>query len=75
MKTERGARSAEIETGLSREPFVWFSDSNNEVVGDRYCSHCRRLIDEDDVPLMIFRGDGPDCQVARFHSGVISLGR
>lgn len=49
------------------EPFVWFSDSDTQVLGDRICSKCHQDIPEDDVPLMLFRGEGAQCEIARFH--------
>jgi hypothetical protein len=54
------------------EPFVWFTDDDNEIVGDDICSRCRKTIDEDEVPLLIFRehagrsGKG-SVDIARFH--------
>lgn len=69
------------------EPFVWFTDDDVQIVGDDICSKCRKTIDEDEVPLMIFRehagrsGRG-SVDIARFHwkcadelicSGIITL--
>jgi hypothetical protein len=52
--------------------FTWFTDDDNEIVGDDICSKCLKTIDEDEVPLMLFRehpersGRG-SVDVARFH--------
>lgn len=53
-------------------PFVWFTDDDNEIVGDDSCSKCRLPIPEDEVPLLLFRqhegATGKNsCDIARFH--------
>ena len=51
-----------------RDPFVWFSDADNELVDfEPLCSHCLKVIPEEDVPLMLFRGEGAATEIARFH--------
>ena len=35
---------------------------------DRCCAYgCRRIMTEDEVPLIMFRGEGEDCQQTRLH--------
>jgi hypothetical protein len=42
----------------------WFDPSD-----DRCCAaDCRTAIDEDDVPLILFRGEGKDMQQTRLHT-------
>lgn len=68
--------------------FTWFTDDDVEIVGDDICSLCLKTIDEDEVPLMLFRehpersGRG-SVDIARFHwncadqlfrSGTLKLG-
>lgn len=56
---------------MSEEPFVWFNDFDQSIVGDNICSKCRKDIAEDDVPLTMFRGRDHEgkkvCEIARFH--------
>jgi len=52
--------------------FTWFTDDDNEIIGDDTCSLCLKTIAEDEVPLMLFRprsersGKG-SVDIARFH--------
>ena len=52
--------------------FTWFTDDDNEIIGDDTCSRCLKTIAEDEVPLLIFRahpersGKG-SVDIARFH--------
>jgi len=40
---------------LQRDLFVWFTEADQEIIGSCYCSRCSKIIDEDEVPLMLFR--------------------
>jgi hypothetical protein len=73
---------------MNGAPFQWFTDDDVEIVGDDVCSRCLKAIQDDEVPLMLFRQrvgkTGRNaCDIARFHwpcaeelfrLGVIKLG-
>ena len=54
---------------MNDSAFVWFTDEDVAIVGDDICSKCLKQIDEDEVPLMLFRERSCCAQVdvARFH--------
>lgn len=51
-----------------KPPFVWFSDEDTEILGDRICSKCHNDIPEDEVPVQLFGEGFGKTYIARFHS-------